>query len=200
MSDPAHFGVSGFVLTGGQSSRMGRDKALLDFHGKPLAAYIAEQVAAVCGSATLVGSAERHGHLGFPVVSDLHSRIGPLGGIEAALTASPTPWVLIAACDMPGLSADFLRQLIDEAIYLEDQGRLPDALLPIGPNSIPNPLCALYHQRILPVVLAAIERGDYKVTRALETTKLCLLPVGGESALALANANTPEEWGAFSGH
>jgi molybdopterin-guanine dinucleotide biosynthesis protein A len=187
--------ISGFVLTGGRSSRMGRDKALLPFGGGLLGGRIAGVVASVCGSAMVVGDPALHAGLGCEVVADLHPGIGPLGGIEAALAASPTPWVLVTACDMPALSAEFLNQLFDELAALRTSGEEPDALLPIPPGGPANPLCGLYHQRLLPRVREAIASGDFKVTRALNGTRLALLPV--DDGQPLRNANTPEEWDAL---
>jgi molybdopterin-guanine dinucleotide biosynthesis protein A len=180
--------ISGFVLTGGRSSRMGTAKALLPFRGGLLGAHIASVVESVCGPVTVVGDPVLNAPLGRPVVADLHAGIGPLGGIEAALAASQTPWILVAACDMPALTADFLQELIRAAKAQPDA----DAILPIPPGGPPNPLCGLYHQRILPRLREAIASGDYKVTRALNGTELRLLPV--ESGEAIRNANTPAEW------
>lgn len=189
--------ITGFVLTGGESSRMGRDKATLPFPAGPaqsglLGQHVAGVLGEVCSSVAVVGDPEKHACLGHTVIPDLHTKIGPLGGIEAALAASPTPWVLVAACDMPALSAGFLRGLVDELANLEKSGEAPDALLPIPPGSPVNPLCAIYHRRILPQIREAIASGDYKVTRALNRVKLALAAV--DDARALRNANTQAEW------
>jgi molybdenum cofactor guanylyltransferase len=180
--------VSGFVLTGGRSSRMGTEKALLPFRGGLLGAHIASVVESACGQVTVVGDPVLYAALGRPVIADLHPGIGPLGGIEAALAASPTPWILVAACDMPGLTAEFLQELMRET----ERQPEADAILPIPAGGPANPLCALYHQRILPRLREAIATGDYKVTRALNGTELRLIAV--DDGQALHNANTPAEW------
>src|SRR4051794_13836057 len=95
---------SGWVLAGGRSSRMGRDKALLDLGSGPLAAQVAGLIAQTCGSATLVGDPARYADLGFPIIPDNAPGLGPLSGIEAALAATASDWNLIVACDMPLLS------------------------------------------------------------------------------------------------
>src|SRR5579871_469780 len=112
-----HFSVkwAGFVLAGGRSSRMGRDKALLSFQGVPLVARVAEMVAQAAGSAVVIGDPGKYGGLGYAVVPDRRQGLGPLAGIEAALDFSTADWNLVLACDMPDVSAAFLRALLETA-------------------------------------------------------------------------------------
>ncbi len=77
--------AGGFVLTGGQSARMGRDKALLPLHGRTLVEHVAAEVKDACGSVTLVGAPERYQQLGLPCLSERYPLCGPLSGLEAAL-------------------------------------------------------------------------------------------------------------------
>jgi molybdopterin-guanine dinucleotide biosynthesis protein A len=90
---------AGFVLVGGNSSRMGRDKARLPFHGTTLVEHVASTVADAAGSVTLVGAPERYASLGFPMLVDSRTGAGPLAGIHTALASSPAAWNLIVACD-----------------------------------------------------------------------------------------------------
>src|SRR5258708_38261336 len=82
---------AGFVLVGGKSSRMGRDKALLAWNGATLAQHAARIVAEVCGSTALVGDPVRDGSLGYPVFADRFPGCGPIGGGAAPLWVSPPP-------------------------------------------------------------------------------------------------------------
>ena len=90
---------------------MGRNKALLPYHGRTLSETVAEMLWMIAGQATLVGASQDRAWVRFGFVSDLYPGEGPLGGILTALGHSSADWNLIAACDMPGLRADFLRQL-----------------------------------------------------------------------------------------
>jgi molybdopterin-guanine dinucleotide biosynthesis protein A len=188
-----HFPVSsraGYVLVGGKSSRMGRDKALLPFRGTTLAQNIAEAVRAAAGSVSLVGSPFRRENLGYEVTPDLYPGEGPMGGILTALQNSTADWNLIVACDMPALSADFLRQLLDAADRYD-----ADALLPQGPSGRPEPLCAVYHRRSRRSLDAAFARGVRKVTAALGEVRSVIWPVA--EVLYFQNVNTPEDWASY---
>ena len=178
---------AGFVLVGGNSSRMGRDKARLPFQGKTLVEHVACAVAEAAGSVTLVGAPERYETLGFPMLADRRAGAGPLAGIHTALAASTAAWNLIVACDMPGISAPFLRSLLAAA-----QSSDADCLLPAGPSGLPEPLCAVYHSRCLQVIGAALDRNVRKITDGLAGLRIVNLSVA-ESGW-FRNVNTPEEW------
>ena len=94
--------MAGFVLVGGNSTRMGRDKAQLPLHGRTLVEHIAGAVAEAAGSVTLIGAPERYPDLGIRMLPDSRPGAGPLGGICTALASTDAEWNLIVACDMPG--------------------------------------------------------------------------------------------------
>jgi len=181
------------VLAGGQSSRMGRDKALLPFRGVALAAYIASTVSAAAGSAVLIGDPQKYGHLGCTVIPDRTPGAGPLGGIETALSNTSADWNLVVACDMPGVSADFLWDLLSAG---ERCGA--DALVPVGPSGRPEPLCAVYHRRAAVPLRRALDLGVRKITEALTALNAARWPVLDSGCFA--NLNTPEEWVGYDAH
>ena len=103
--------VAGFILAGGASSRMGRDKGLLDFGGVPLILHTARLLEPIVAQVTIVGSPSKYAKLGLHAIAD-DARAqggpdrpgrGPLAGIAAALTATHSRWNLIVACDLPYL-------------------------------------------------------------------------------------------------
>src|SRR5436305_14932538 len=102
----------GWVLVGGKSSRMGRDKALLeDASGEPLALRLAALRRGVCGEVALIGDPSKYADLGLRVFPDNFADAGPLAGIEAALRVTSAEWNLIVACDMPALDPAIFEQL-----------------------------------------------------------------------------------------
>lgn len=178
------------MLVGGRSSRMGRDKALLSFRGIPLARSIAETVAHVAGSATLIGSPNLYSGLSLRIIPDLYPGEGPLGGILTALSDSNAAWNLVVACDMPELNADFLRRLVAKAMESDSE-----VLMPVTADGRQQPLCAVYRRDCLPTLQAAFSTGIRAVTRALTAVRCVRLPV--ESSLPFQNVNTPEDWSAY---
>lgn len=175
---------------GGRSSRMGRDKARLPFRGGSLGGFVAGTVAEAAGSVVLVGDPAEYAGFAYPVIADLHPGEGPLGGILTALHHSSSEWNLVVACDMPGLSADALRRILEAA---ERAGA--DALVPIGPSGLPEPLCAVYHRRSRAGLEAGFAAGERKVTAALARIQAVRLPF--EELSVFQNVNTPEDWAAY---
>jgi molybdopterin-guanine dinucleotide biosynthesis protein A len=180
---------SGFVLAGGRSSRMGRDKALLPYHGTTLLQHIAQAVAEAAGNAALIGDPSLYSGRGYPVYPDKLPGCGPLGGIHTALTLSKTDWNLVVACDMPGISVAPLRTLLDQATKSQR-----DCVVAAGPNGAPEPLCAVYHRRCLPAVLRAIRDKRLKMRDFVAEVDAEIMAL---DPAILANVNTPKEWAAL---
>ncbi len=178
---------AGFVLVGGNSSRMGRDKASMPYRGRTLVEHVASAVAEAAGSVTLVGAPERYPGLDLPRIADTRTGLGPLAGIHSALSASRAAWNLIVACDMPAVSAPFLRTLLDAA---ERSGC--DCLIPSGPSGLPEPLCAVYHLRCLRPIGEALDCNVRKIVDGLAGVRSASWIV--PESEWFRNANTPEEW------
>ncbi|HWB82899.1 MAG TPA: molybdenum cofactor guanylyltransferase [Bryobacteraceae bacterium] len=181
---------AGYVLVGGRSARMGRDKALLPYRGGALAESVAQAVAQACGSAVLVGAPERYTKLHFPTIADLYPGEGPLGGILTALHHTSANWNLVVACDMPEITAEFLDYLMNAAERLAS-----GILLPASPSGLPQPLCAAYHRNVQAALAAAYARGIRKVTAAFEGIPVTRMTV--PEMTPLQNVNTPEDWAGY---
>jgi molybdopterin-guanine dinucleotide biosynthesis protein A len=165
---------------------MGRDKALLPLDGATMVERIAAQVRAAAGNVTLLGSPEKYRHLGFPVMADEIENCGPLGGLYTALRRTGADWNLFVACDMPEVTGNFLSQLF-EAAEMSDA----DCLLPQISGKI-DPLCAVYHRRLLTEAESAIHRKLFKMQDFVSTLRTSYWPVADPRPLL--NVNTPAEW------
>lgn len=160
--------VSGYVLAGGKSSRMGRDKALLELAGKPLVLRAVEKLRQVCAEVSILGNREELEAYA-PLIRDLHEGCGPLGGIEAALANSTKAWSLFMAVDMPFLPAGFLYAWT-KSVMKAQHARI--ALFTV--DGRPQPALCLINHEVAPFVHGAVERGEFK-----------LLPVFREAAKAI---------------
>jgi molybdopterin-guanine dinucleotide biosynthesis protein A len=182
---------AGYVLVGGQSSRMGRDKACLPLDAEPLGARVARMVAEAAGSVALVGHPERHSGLGYPVVPDRYPGEGPLGGILTALHHTTADRNLIVACDMPGLTVEFLKDLLQAA----ERNPL-SILIPETEGGRLEPLCAVYHRDTLAALERAFADGIRKVTAAFRGVGVAAYPVA--EVARFQNLNTPEDWARYA--
>ncbi len=192
--------VSGYVLAGGKSSRMGRDKALLELGGRPLVALAVEKLRAVCAEVRILSSRPELAEFA-PLVPDVHPGCGPLGGIEAALLDATCAWRLFLPVDMPFVRAEFLEEWRRQVLLVKS-GRV--ALFTVGER--PQPTLCLLHREVTPFVQQAVERGEFKLypvlagaarslaaAREISFEEVLLtgtVPDGG----MFANVNTPDEF------
>jgi molybdopterin-guanine dinucleotide biosynthesis protein A len=186
--------VAGFVLAGGESSRMGRDKALLELDGVPLLVRTVRLVESVIARPTVIGQAGAYQSLGLHSIADDWPTAGPLGGIATALRASAGLWSLIVACDLPYLTKAWLDYLVGRALASE----AADVLLPLNLRGA-EPLCAMYHKRCQPAIHRALTRGTRKVTDALLGLQLKTIdPAEWEAfdpdGLLFNNMNSPADY------
>lgn len=186
--------AAGFVLVGGHSRRLGRDKTLLPLGGQPLALRTVERLRAVVEELVLVGSPQRYAHLGLPVLADRVADRGPLAGIVAALAATDYDWNLVVACDLPYLETRFFEFLLQQAA----EKPASDALVPYV-GGFWQPLAAAYHRRGLPAFERVLASGNPKIDRAfpnlrVETLTGELLNQFAFPERMFKNINTPEDY------
>lgn len=181
--------VAGFVLAGGRSSRMGRDKALLPWQGATLLETAARKVLEAAGNVAILGDPACYGHFGFPVLADRIPDCGPLGGLFTALSSTDADWNLLVACDMPGITVELLRRLIGDAACCTG-----DALVPRVDGRW-EPLCALYHRRLAAAAEAALQRKSLKMQEFVSQIRAC--PWDEPGLEVFRNVNTPEQYEAI---
>jgi molybdopterin-guanine dinucleotide biosynthesis protein A len=188
----ANSGISAFVLAGGRSSRMGVDKALLRLGERSLLERALEMVSALASCSYIVGLKARYSSFG-ETIEDIYPGCGPLSGIHAALTATSTDLNLILSVDMPLMTPEFLRWLIEKSRASEEWIVLPEIA------GGPQPLCAIYRRRVAAVAGEVLRAGDYKVARLFDrvSTRIVTEPeifAAGFSPEIFRNINTPEEY------
>ena len=183
---------TGVLVAGGAASRLGGiPKGLLRIAGEPIVARSLRLFADVfAGSMIVANEAAPYAAFGAPVVPDAIAGKGAPGGLHAALSASRTPWVFTAACDMPFLSADPIAWLAQRrdgapAVAVIWKGRL-------------EPLHAFWSRACLPTIEAMLRGGDPSMW-AIATAVGARMVNEEEwrevdpAGRAFANVNTPED-------
>lgn len=186
------------VLSGGKSSRMGRNKALLPIDGKLMIQRIFDSLGEEFSDRILVTNRpEEYAPLlpdDVKIVSDVYPGSGPLSGIHAGLLASAAEYNVVAACDMP-----FVSRHVAELLVKKSQGF--DAVVPRF-NRMRQPLFAVYHKSVAGEIEGILEGNDFRVnnlwkklnTLWLEEDDLSTIP---EIERAFLNINNPEEYEAL---
>jgi len=183
--------ITGAVLAGGKSSRMGRDKALLVLDGVPFIEHIARTLQQVLARVMIVSDhGEDYRFLGLPIYADIYKNCGPLAGVHSALTHSTTDSLFIVSCDLPMLTPAIVRYVVD----LKKHG---DVTLLSTENNL-QPLCGLYKRHCLPVVEKHLKQAQYSVLRCLQEMRTVIpsssLATANSSHPPLMNVNTPYDY------
>jgi molybdopterin-guanine dinucleotide biosynthesis protein A len=182
--------MGGYIVTGGASHRMGRDKARLLWRGVTLVEWIANQVYDAVGNATLVGAPDRYGDLGIPAIGESFAGCGPLSGIEAALRHSPFDLNLVVACDMPLIESHALCELTATALAAG-----ADVCAAVNAAGGLEPLCAVYDRRILPEIQRALNQERFRAQDLL--AHLTVKAWRTADPRIVTNANSPADWDAL---
>ena len=154
--------LDGIVLAGGQSSRLGVDKAMLSLGGAPLLQTVVQRVSQVCPRVIVaVDRPGRYRRLGLAArfVADASPGLGPLAGLQSGLRACSTGHALVVACDLPFLNVELLR-------YMAGLPRSYQALLPRS-GGRDHPLHAVYARSCLPEVDALLAAGGGSMQQLL---------------------------------
>jgi molybdopterin-guanine dinucleotide biosynthesis protein A len=182
------------IQAGGESRRMGQDKALLHFLGKPLIQRVVERLAPLADEVLVTTNRpEAYQFLGLPLIPDVIPGRGALGGLYTALSAARQPLVAVVACDMPFASP---RLLEAERDLLLASGS--DAVIPQTEGGT-EPFHAVYRRdACLPAIQAAIAADRWRVDAWYRQAKVRLMPPEevqpyDPGGIAFGNVNTPEE-------
>ena len=187
MTAPTLFGL---VLTGGRSRRMQRDKAALEYSGRPQLARAMDLLQPLVTRAFVsLRNDQRTEALRapYPSIADIHADLGPLAGIHAALTSYPQQAWLVLACDLPFLDAATLRHLISRRA----PARLATAYRSSS-DGLPEPLCVIFEPAAREPIEHWISHGQKCPRAFLSQSDIELLDL--PNAHALDNINTAEEY------
>ncbi len=183
--------VLGAILTGGKSTRMGTEKALLPLRDRPMIQYVADTLASLFTEVVVVGGVkDTYGFLKLEVVPDVFRHCGPLGGIHAALNrAKPLP-VFVLACDTPFIPVGLVEFML--------------SFTPAAPTKIATfdgvlqPLCGLYDGTSLGAIEHNLKWGKYSVLKTILKIGHTAVPITPDlpffTPQIFWNVNRPEDY------
>lgn len=182
--------VSAAIMAGGKSTRMGQDKAWIELDGEPLIKRVADVLAQVADEVIIVANDPRYAALGLQVVPDRFPDGGALGGIATGVASSSFDRVLVAACDMPFLSVEVWRVLLDHRYD-------GDVVIPKIGNELET-LHALYARTCVAAMERALSAGKMRVISFFDEVRVHTidereLRVADPTLRSFTNVNTPEE-------
>jgi molybdopterin-guanine dinucleotide biosynthesis protein A len=184
---------SGVILAGGLSKRFsGINKAFLEVAGKRVIDHIFGVFSTVFEDILIVtNEPTRYLEFDATIVSDVYSVRSSLTGVHAGLFYARTPFVFVAACDIPFLKESLVRTILD---YIESNAGV---VIPETEDGI-EPMCAVYAKICLPVMERHIKSEEFKIRQIFKSTRVKKVP---ENALRQAdpelqsffNINTPDD-------
>jgi molybdopterin-guanine dinucleotide biosynthesis protein A len=181
--------ISGYILAGGKSSRMGTDKGLLLFEGKAMVQYVIEQLQPLFSKLVIVSNNPEYEKFGLEVIPDLIKDIGPAGGIYTALKHSEAKLNFIVSCDMPFVTKEAIGFIIkntseSQIVLLENQGKI-------------EPLFGIYAKNCEDIWFELIQQNTIKLQKMVSYFKLKTIPVENNEIFKesfFKNINTKEDF------
>lgn len=180
--------LTGIILAGGKSSRMGYDKGLAIVNGKKMIEQVYAALSQVVDKVIIIANSDSYNYLNLPVYEDMYKEIGPIAGIYTGLSHSTTEKNLIVACDMPFVSPQLLSNILTH--IGNNQIVVPTV------NDNLEPLCGYYKKEILEELKEIIEMEVYPVHRVIEFFDHLALKINEEemnTSTVFTNINKPED-------
>jgi molybdenum cofactor guanylyltransferase len=163
MNEPKNKQLTGIILAGGKSRRMGMEKGLVEFNGQPLITYAINVFKELCGEIIISSNSDCYNHLGLKIVPDFHPDTGPMGGIYSCLKNSVNEINLVLSCDMPFVTVEIFDLLLANRADAQ-------ACVPWYENEKFEPLCGVYHKSILDKMYVFIKNNNYKLPDLFKST------------------------------
>lgn len=201
------------ILAGGKSSRMGMDKALVEYNGETFISRLTRELSWFPERFIARGDQEPFDETivsGWHVIPDITPDHGPLGGLHAALSVCETEALFVVTCDMPLIKSSLVKKLGEcweeskekdtkekdtkEKDAKEKDAKGMDAVIVVGPDGRIHPLFGIYRSSVLPILEEQLMAGKNRVMDFLQRLQVRFVTIEDESeALQLANINTMQE-------
>lgn len=160
--------ITGVILAGGKSTRMQKDKALLELNGKPFIRLISETLSEIFSEIIIVSnSGNKYGFLNLPVTEDIYKNCGPLGGIHSGLTYTKND-IFVVACDLPLID----KELINSILHVTCKGEVTVFSI----NQIIQPLFGFFGISCLEKIRHDLESNKLSVQRFIQNCNSNVVP------------------------
>lgn len=181
--------ITGIVLAGGKSQRMGQDKAMVLWRGKTMIDWVIDCIHPLCDEIIVSSNTLGDCYKGFQVVSDNFKNIGPIAGIEAGLKAAKNPITLIVSCDTPLLPTELFSFILSKHQGFQ--------ISLASHNGINEPMIGVYSKEVYDYFHDSIIWGKYKPPSVIKTTKWQNVQISSDMSFytenMFSNFNLPED-------
>jgi molybdenum cofactor guanylyltransferase len=182
--------ITGIVLAGGRSSRMGSDKSMLRMKGKTLTEYAIDALKPLCSKVIISSNNFIYDFTGCEVWPDELTDRASMIGIYSCLKRSETDINIILSCDMPLMSSEMLE-------YLLENSANHAITVPVHGDHFIEPLCGIYNKTSVEILKKFIDKGNFRLNQCILAGSGNLVSVGPElpffSPTLFSNINTPED-------
>jgi len=181
------------ILAGGSSRRMGEDKGLIEVNGKAIIEYLLDTCRHISERIIVVSDNDLYNNFGYPIFADLIKNAGPMGGLFTGLQNSNNDWNLVLSCDVPLVSVQLLREIVDcrqentSIIIAKHQQQI-------------HPLIGLYHKQCTDIIKNLIKEKQYRMSSLHQRAKATILDLNDFPAKEFLNLNTKNELEIFKSH
>ena len=178
--------ITGIILAGGKSSRMGSDKGFVIYNDKPFIQYIIDALQPLVDEIIIVSNNPDYDAFKLKRVNDIIENAGPIAGLYSGLHHSNTVMNLVLSCDIPLINKDVLEQLISQkseeidVIQIESQGKT-------------MPLIALYNKRCVSTCLELLESGERRLRFLINKLKSKTIVLNDTLDKHTANINSQSD-------
>ncbi len=179
--------ITGIILAGGKSSRMGSDKGFLELNNKPFVQYSIDAVTPLVSKIIIVSDHSTYDSFGLTRVTDHIKDAGPISGIYSGLEASDTEYNLILSCDIPLITSEVLEKLIHEIDSTTE-------IIQAESNGKSMPLVALYKRSVKTKFLELLQNEERRLRIAVKQCNFKNVALDKTNEKATMNINTKEDF------
>ncbi|SFD04727.1 molybdenum cofactor guanylyltransferase [Algibacter pectinivorans] len=178
--------ITGIILAGGKSSRMGTDKGFLLLNNKPFVQYSIDALSPLVSEIIIVSDNADYDVFGLKRITDITKNAGPVAGICSGLKASSTDYNLILSCDIPLINTQILEKLIDN---IDDYHEI----IQVESNGKSMPLIALYKKDVAQTFNTFLKHDERRLRVAIKSCKSKNVILEKENEITTMNVNTKTE-------